>query len=150
MKRLLLALVVCFSVVDIASPTLVAANQAYCNVDCKSQEAGCRGNVWERGLTGGIAACHLYRRQSQRDRAMSTAYEDNFGFYCSDDNPEELAFFMHIKRQSIAKVCVRCNQNVHLQPQRILCATCTQALEYGAPSDLAWAVPDILVARGGT
>jgi hypothetical protein len=87
---------------------------------------------------------------SQRDRAMSTAYEDNFGFYCSDDNPEELAFFMHIKRQSIAKVCVRCNQNVHLQPQRILCATCTQALEYGAPSDPAWAVPDILVARGGT
>ena len=75
---------------------------------------------------------------------MSTVYEDNFGFYCTDDDPEELAFLMHIKCHSIAKVCVRCNQKVRLQPQRILCATCTHALEYGAPSDLAWVVPNVL------
>jgi hypothetical protein len=75
---------------------------------------------------------------------MPSVYEDNFGFYCTDDDPEELAFFMHIKCQSIAKVCARCNQRVRLQPQIILCATCSQALEYGAPSDPAWAVPNIL------
>ena len=79
-----------------------------------------------------------------RNMPMSSVYEDNFGFYCTDDDPEELAFFMHIKCQSVAKVCVRCNQKVRLQPQIILCATCSQALEYGAPSDPAWAVPNIL------
>jgi len=34
-------------------------------------------------------------------------YEDNFGFYCADDDPEELAFFNHVRSQSTAKnVCV--------------------------------------------
>ena len=37
-------------------------------------------------------------------------YEDNFGFYCADDDPEELAFFNHIRSQSAAKKCVRCKQ----------------------------------------
>ena len=27
-------------------------------------------------------------------------YEDNFGFYCADDDPEELAFFNHVRSQS--------------------------------------------------
>jgi hypothetical protein len=32
--------------------------------------------------------------------AMSTKYEDNFGFYCiDDDDPEELEFYCHIKAQ---------------------------------------------------
>jgi hypothetical protein len=75
---------------------------------------------------------------------MSSVYEDNFGFYCTGDDPEELAFFMHIKCKSIAKVCVRCNQKVRLQPQIILCATCSQALEYGAPSDPTSIVPNVL------
>jgi hypothetical protein len=33
--------------------------------------------------------------------AMSTKYEDNFGFYhIDDDDPEELEFFCHIRAQS--------------------------------------------------
>jgi hypothetical protein len=75
---------------------------------------------------------------------LSSSYEDNFGFYWTKDDPEELAFFMHIKCQSVAKECVRCHGKVGLQPRFILCATCSQALEYGAPSDPAWAVPHIL------
>ena len=75
---------------------------------------------------------------------MPCDYEDNFGFYRTDDDPEELAFFMHIKCQSIAKVCVRCNQKVRLLPQIILCATCSEALEYGAPSNSAWVAPSVL------
>jgi hypothetical protein len=72
-------------------------------------------------------------------------YEDNFGFYCIDDDDlEELSFFMRVKNQSLAKVCVRCHQKVRLQPQFILCASCSQAVEYGAPYDPAWAVPNIL------
>jgi hypothetical protein len=46
---------------------------------------------------------------------MSTKYEDNFGFYCLDDNdPEELEFFCHIRAQSEPTICVRCNQKVRL------------------------------------
>jgi hypothetical protein len=54
---------------------------------------------------------------------------------------EELAFFMHVKCQSMAKVCVRCNQKVRLQEHKKICATCSQALEYGVPSNPDWAVP---------
>lgn len=75
---------------------------------------------------------------------MPSVYEDNFGFYCTDDDPEELVFFTHVKHQSIAKACVRCKQKVRLETQISLCATCSQALEYGAPSDPTWAVPNIL------
>jgi hypothetical protein len=34
---------------------------------------------------------------------MSTKYEDNFGFYCIDDDLDELAFFRYIKSQSKPK-----------------------------------------------
>jgi predicted amidophosphoribosyltransferase len=67
------------------------------------------------------------------------SYEDNFGFYCTDDDADELAFFNHVRLQSTTKKCVRCKQTVRLLPQNILCATCSQSLEYGAPSDPAWA-----------
>jgi Zn finger protein HypA/HybF involved in hydrogenase expression len=71
---------------------------------------------------------------------MSTVYEDNYGFYVTDNDPEELAFFIHVKLRSVSKKCARCKQTVQLQPEVILCATCSQALEYGAPSDQAWIV----------
>jgi hypothetical protein len=74
---------------------------------------------------------------------MSTKYEDNFGFYCIDDDPDELAFFRYIKSQSKPKVCVRCKQKVRLLEHIKICATCSQALEYGEPSDPAWVVPNL-------
>ena len=78
---------------------------------------------------------------------MSTKYEDNFGFYCvDDDNPEELEFFCHVRAQSEAKVCVRCNHKVRLLKHVTLCAACSHALEYGAPSDPAWVVPSLWLA----
>jgi hypothetical protein len=43
----------------------------------------------------------------QERKTMSALYEDNFGFYVVGDDPEELAFFLHIRKQSIAKKCVR-------------------------------------------
>jgi hypothetical protein len=72
----------------------------------------------------------------------SIIYEDNFGFYWIDDDLEELAFFVHIRTNSVHKKCVRCNQKVRLQRHIKVCATCSQALEYGAPSDPAWVVPN--------
>ena len=83
--------------------------------------------------------------------AMSTKYEDNFGFYCIDgDNPEELEFFCHIIAQSEPTICARCNQKVRLLEHIKICATCSQALEYGAPSDPSWVVPNLwsVVRRG--
>jgi hypothetical protein len=77
---------------------------------------------------------------------MSCDYEDNFGFYCTEDDPEELAFLMHVKFGSVAKVCVRCKENVRLLPPISLCARCSEALEYGAPCNPAWVVPSILCA----
>ena len=44
---------------------------------------------------------------------------------------EELAFFLHIKKQSVGKKCVRCKKKVRLQPSIVICASCTSALEYG-------------------
>ena len=84
--------------------------------------------------------CKLLFRKKKT--MSSTVYEDNFGFYCTADDPEELAFFNHVKQQSIAKQCVRCKESVRLQPQIILCATCSQSLEYGAPSKPAWVAPN--------
>jgi hypothetical protein len=69
---------------------------------------------------------------------MPKHYEDNFGFYSVGDDPDELAFLCHIRLTSVPKVCVRCNQDVYLQPNKKICATCSDALEYGAPSGLDW------------
>jgi hypothetical protein len=72
---------------------------------------------------------------------MSTKYEDNFGFYqIDDDDSEELEFFCHIRAQSKPTLCARCNGNVSLLEHIKICATCSQAIEYGAPSDPAWVV----------
>jgi predicted amidophosphoribosyltransferase len=68
---------------------------------------------------------------------MSAKREDNFGFYIIGNDLEELEFFFYIKLQSRPKICVRCHQNVRLLKHIQICATCSQALEYGASSDPA-------------
>jgi hypothetical protein len=70
------------------------------------------------------------------DNAMANNYEDNFGFYSFRGDPHELAFFGYIKLSSVPKACVRCNQKVYLQTNKKICAMCSEALEYGAPSSL--------------
>ena len=67
---------------------------------------------------------------------MGAAYEDNFGFWDLDE-PEELAFFHHVQRQSVGAVCKRCERIVHLMPPRIFCAPCASALECGAPLSIS-------------
>jgi predicted amidophosphoribosyltransferase len=71
---------------------------------------------------------------------MSAKCEDNFGFYVIDNDMDELEFFYFIKKTSKPKVCVRCHRNVRLLEQIQTCATCSQALEYGASSDPAWPI----------
>jgi predicted amidophosphoribosyltransferase len=74
---------------------------------------------------------------------MSVKCEDNFGFYFTDYDKEELAFFCYIKSQSKPTLCARCINKVRLLEHVQICATCSQALEYGAPSDPAWTVPNL-------
>jgi hypothetical protein len=76
--------------------------------------------------------------------------EDNFGFYCIDDDDlEELEFFCDIRARSEPTICVRSlDQKVRLLTHVTLCATCSEALEYGAPSDPAWVVPNLWPVAG--
>ena len=67
---------------------------------------------------------------------MGAAYEDNFGFWDLDE-PEELAFFRHVQRQSVRAVCNRCERTVHLMQPKIICAPCASALECGAPISIS-------------
>jgi hypothetical protein len=80
-----------------------------------------------------MCGCVLCRNPFRKKNTMSTVYEDNYGFYITNGDPEELAFFCYIKSQSKLKLCMRCDQKVNLQEDGKICATCTQALEYGAP-----------------
>ena len=76
------------------------------------------------------------RRTLPASDVMPDNYEDNFGFYSAGKDPDERAFFRYIKLTSVPKVCVRCNQIVYLQPQKEMCATCAEAIAYGAPPSI--------------
>jgi hypothetical protein len=76
------------------------------------------------------------RRTLAASDVMPDNYEDNFGFYSAEDDLEERAFFRYMKLTSVPKVCVRCYQKVYLQPQKEMCATCSEAIAYGAPPSL--------------
>jgi hypothetical protein len=73
---------------------------------------------------------------AENTNAMPNNYEDNFGYYSVVDDQDELAFFYYVKPTSVLKICVRCNQKVYLQPKRKTCATCSEAIAYGAPPSL--------------
>jgi ribosomal protein L37E len=62
-------------------------------------------------------------------------YEDNFGF-SNINEPEERAFFDFVRGQSVLTACERCERPVRLIPPKALCASCTSALEYGAPASM--------------
>jgi hypothetical protein len=63
---------------------------------------------------------------------MAATYEDNFGYYDLEADPDEPAFFAFVKSQSKARKCLRCSEPVKLQPGRETCARCCDAMEYGA------------------
>ena len=65
---------------------------------------------------------------------MAAVYEDNFGYYDLEADPDEPAFFAFVKSQSKLRKCLRCSEPVKLQPGRENCARCCDAMEYGAPT----------------
>jgi|HubBroStandDraft_3_1064219.scaffolds.fasta_scaffold1058255_2 hypothetical protein len=60
----------------------------------------------------------------------ATLYEDNYGFYNVEDSEEE-AFYVHIVKQSITKKCGRCKRKVKLMEHMKICASCSDAIEFG-------------------
>ena len=63
---------------------------------------------------------------------MAAVYEDNFGYYDLEADPDESAFFAFVKSQSKARQCLRCSEPVLLLPGRETCARCCDAMEYGS------------------
>jgi len=66
---------------------------------------------------------------------MVVLYEDNFGYW-EIDCPQESSFFVHVQSQSVGTTCKRCRRPVRLVPTKTICAACTSALEFGAPTFL--------------
>jgi hypothetical protein len=58
-------------------------------------------------------------------------YEDNFGFYDLEADPDEAAFLAHVKASSSPRKCRRCHETVRLMPGREQCARCVEAIEFG-------------------
>ena len=77
-------------------------------------------------------------------------YNDNFGFYSVGDDPDEPDFLHYIKLASVRKLCVRCNQIVYLQPQKEMCATCAEAVAYGAPPRLEAYLAEVSCQHGSS
>ena len=67
---------------------------------------------------------------------MTAFYDDNFGFWDINE-PEEQAFFEHVRLQSLTTMCGRCERRVRLMPTKTLCASCVSALESGAPASIS-------------
>ena len=63
---------------------------------------------------------------------MRSYYDDNYGFYDMDDDPEEtMAFYRQVQRESVEKECVICGRTVKLMPDYDKCNSCTERLERG-------------------
>ena len=45
---------------------------------------------------------------------MAAVYEDNFGYYDLEADPDEAAFFAFVKSQSKPRKCLRCSEPVKL------------------------------------
>jgi hypothetical protein len=58
-------------------------------------------------------------------------YEDNFGFYDFDADPNEEDFFIFVQASSRPATCRRCLEPVRLMPGREQCSRCCEALEFG-------------------
>jgi hypothetical protein len=59
-------------------------------------------------------------------------YDDNFGHYNMDDDPEETqGFYKHVQEESVLTTCVICERKVKLRPHYNKCNSCMDAMESG-------------------
>jgi hypothetical protein len=63
---------------------------------------------------------------------MSNLYDDNFGHYEENDDPEGTReFYDHIQKTNVKKKCQGCGRMVLIQPHYAYCNSCADKRERG-------------------
>lgn len=63
---------------------------------------------------------------------MRTYYDDNFGFWDMDDDPEgTMEFYESVQRRSVEKECSGCGRTVRILPEYGYCDSCATKREQG-------------------
>jgi len=62
---------------------------------------------------------------------MPTYYDDNFGHWDMDDDPEMVDFYHRVQRESVWKKCQGCGRKVKLRPDYAYCNSCATKIEMG-------------------
>lgn len=58
-------------------------------------------------------------------------YDDNFGHWDDMDDPDMVAFYEQVQRESVEKTCEGCGARVRLRPTYAYCNACADARERG-------------------
>jgi hypothetical protein len=58
-------------------------------------------------------------------------YDDNYGHWEDMDDPDTLAFYGRVQRESVRKKCAGCGRSVKLRPDYAYCNSCAERLERG-------------------
>lgn len=62
---------------------------------------------------------------------MSNYYDENFGHWKDMNDPEMVEFYHKVQRESVLKVCARCEEKVRIRPQYSICGPCADEIEGG-------------------
>ena len=62
---------------------------------------------------------------------MPTYYDDNYGFWHGMDDPDKVAFYHEVQRNSVRKKCKRCNRMVKIRRDYAICNACAEKMERG-------------------
>ena len=58
-------------------------------------------------------------------------YDDNFGHWEDMDDPDNVAFYKQVQRESVLKKCQGCGRKVKLRPDYAYCNSCADKMERG-------------------
>ena len=63
---------------------------------------------------------------------MSGYYDENFGHWNMDEDPEEMRrFYNQVQKTNVRKKCVICGELVKIQPHYDKCNSCMEKIEKG-------------------
>jgi hypothetical protein len=58
-------------------------------------------------------------------------FDDNFGCWSNMDDPDNVAFYQQVQRESVVKKCKGCGRKVKLRPSYAICNSCADRAERG-------------------
>lgn len=62
---------------------------------------------------------------------MVTYYDDNFGHWSDTHDPDVVAFYEQVQRESVKKECIECGKVVKIRPNYDICNNCANHIERG-------------------